>query len=279
MTFCLGMKCNEGLLAIADTRITSGTEQSVAKKIVVHQSPDHSMFVLTSGLRSLRDKTITYFLEHLAAEEGRITKMYQAANLLSQQIRRVREEDEGWLTSDGLSFDIHCILGGQMRGDSQHRLYLLYPVGNWVEVGVGTPYVIIGESSYGKPTLDRLWNYEAPIDQALRDGLLAFDATRISASDVDYPIDCVLYAADSYQMHEHRFTEDDLRPLREHWSGAVRAAADSATVIGAPLVEALRGSPVAPDHIELAPDAVQRTASQPKPSETPRPPSSPQLRG
>ena len=31
MTFCLGMKCSEGLLAIADTRITSGTEQSVAK--------------------------------------------------------------------------------------------------------------------------------------------------------------------------------------------------------------------------------------------------------
>ena len=80
-------------------------------------------------------------------------------------------------------------------------------------------------------------------------------------------------------MHEHRFTEDDLRPLREHWSGAVRGAADSAIVIAAPLVEALRGSPVAPDHIELAPDAVQRTASQPTPSETPRPPSSPQLRG
>ena len=37
MTFCLGMKCEEGLLAIADTRITSGTETSIARKIAVHE--------------------------------------------------------------------------------------------------------------------------------------------------------------------------------------------------------------------------------------------------
>jgi putative proteasome-type protease len=40
MTYCLGVKLKDGLLAIADTRITSGTDKSSAKKIFVHQS-DH----------------------------------------------------------------------------------------------------------------------------------------------------------------------------------------------------------------------------------------------
>ena len=71
MTFCLGMKCKEGLLAIADTRITSGSEKSFAKKISVHQYSNHSMFILTSGLRSLRDKAITYFEERLSQDESR----------------------------------------------------------------------------------------------------------------------------------------------------------------------------------------------------------------
>ena len=33
MTYCLGIKVKEGLLAIADTRITSGTDTTVKKKI------------------------------------------------------------------------------------------------------------------------------------------------------------------------------------------------------------------------------------------------------
>ncbi len=49
LTFCLGMKCEEGLLAIADTRITSGTETSVARKIAVHQGDEHCLFILTGA--------------------------------------------------------------------------------------------------------------------------------------------------------------------------------------------------------------------------------------
>ena len=38
MTFCLGMNSEYGLLALADTRITSGSETSTAKKISVYQN-------------------------------------------------------------------------------------------------------------------------------------------------------------------------------------------------------------------------------------------------
>src|SRR6185295_8354576 len=107
MTFCLGMKVREGLLAIADTRITSGTETSLAKKITAYQGlgSAHSMFILTSGLRSVRDKAITYFQERLVADGGSVDRMFKAANILSEEIRRVRAEDERWLEEGGLQFD------------------------------------------------------------------------------------------------------------------------------------------------------------------------------
>src|SRR5436853_138806 len=87
-------------------------------------------------------------------------------------------------------------------GDVRHRLYLIYPQGNWVEVDSGTPYQIIGASGYGKPVLDRTLKYEDSLRFALKVGCLAFDSTRISAANVDFPLDVVLYLRDRYQMIE-----------------------------------------------------------------------------
>ena len=216
------MKCDEGLLAIADTRITSGSQISVAKKITIHQSPSHSMFVLTSGLRSVRDKAITYFEQRLSTTREELGQMYVAANALAEEIRRVRVEDERWLREGGLAFDLDCIIGGQLEGDDEPRMYLIYPEGNWVEVRSGTPYVIIGESRYGKSVLDRVWKHDRPLTDALRSGLLAFQATHSSSREVDYPIDCVLYSAATHRMHERRFEADELErrvppPMKLHF--------------------------------------------------------------
>ena len=63
MTFCLGMKVEEGLVGIADTRVTTGAECITAGKVSIHQHGRHSMFLMTSGLRSVRDKAVTYFDE------------------------------------------------------------------------------------------------------------------------------------------------------------------------------------------------------------------------
>jgi putative proteasome-type protease len=242
------MKCHEGLLAIADTRITSGTELSTAKKIAIHAYEQHSMFILTSGLRSIRDKAITYFEERLQDDGAPLTKMYMAANALAEEIRRVRREDGEWLAGDGLYFDLHCIFGGQLEDDTEARLYLIYPEGNWVEVRASTPYVIIGESRYGKPILDRVWGYDSGLFDALRVGLLSFDATRTSASDVDYPVDTVLYEPGTFKMREARLTRDDLTKMQEYWQSAMREAVEGAGSIIEPLYERLRTTPPAHTH-------------------------------
>ena len=54
MTFCLGITVDEGLVGIADTRVLSGHESLIAKKVATYEGPGFSFFVMTSGLRSLR---------------------------------------------------------------------------------------------------------------------------------------------------------------------------------------------------------------------------------
>lgn len=217
MTFCVGMKIKDGLVGIADTRVTTGVEQITARKITVIERKHHAMFIMTSGLRSARDKALTYFEEVLEERDESFNKLYKAVNAFAEQVRRVGVEDRAALAEAGYSFDLHCIIGGQLENDPEHKLYLLYPQANWVEVALSTPYYVIGESSYGKPLLDRVLTYESSIETALKVGYLAFDATRIAATDVDFPIDVVLYRSGTYKIAQHRYEADQLRPVGQWW--------------------------------------------------------------
>lgn len=218
MTYCLGIKLKTGLVAISDTRITSGTEVSSARKMTIHQMNNHSLFIMTSGLRSVRDKAITYFREEIQEHDQQFAKMYQAVNALATQVRRVAEEDKPSLLEAGLDFNLFAIVGGQLEQDEEHKLFLLYPQGNWIEIGEGSPFVIIGNSGYGKPLLYRNLHYQTGMAEALQMGLLAFDATRVSANDVDYPIDVVVYLRNSYRMVEQRFEREELDGVARTWN-------------------------------------------------------------
>lgn len=209
-------------MAIADTRITSGTDTTTKKKISLHQGDHHSIFIMTSGLRSVRDKAITYF-QDLMEESGSFNKLYKAVNAFGEQVRRVATEDRGSLEKSGLKFNLNTIIGGQMKDDEEHKLYLLYPEGNWVELDQGSPFVIIGNSGYGKPILSRTLDGNSRLDQALKAGFLSFDSTRVSANDVDFPIDVVLYRKDSFALAEHRYEKKDLEHISDLWEHELKA--------------------------------------------------------
>lgn len=225
MTYCLGIKLKSGLVAIADTRISSGTETTTAKKVSIHKEEGQSLFIMTSGLRSVRDKAVTYFQEVLDENpEQNFNKLYKAVNAFGEQLRRVAIEDKAALETAGLHFNLYTIVGGQLKDDPEHKLYLLYPEGNWVEVGENTPFVIIGNSGFGKPILNRTLTYETSMSTALKTGFLSFDSTRVSANDVDFPIDVVLYKKGSFQMTEHRFEKDDMSKVSEFWAQELQVA-------------------------------------------------------
>jgi putative proteasome-type protease len=226
MTFCLGMKVKDGLIGLADTRVTTGVEQITARKVSIHEHGRHSMFLMTSGLRSLRDKALTYFEETLEERDESFDKLYKAVNAFAQQVRRVVEEDRGALEEAGLAINLFSIIGGQLENDKEHKLYLLYPQGNWVEVSEGTPYYIIGESSYGKPILDRVLRYGSSIEEAMKVGYLAFDSTRIAATDVGFPIDMVFYRRDTYDVMCQRYTREELEGLGDWWQERLRSGVE-----------------------------------------------------
>jgi putative proteasome-type protease len=222
MTYCLGIKVKEGLIAIADTCITTGTDTTVKKKITVVQKEDHSLFIMTSGLRSVRDKAIVYFNELLETET--YTKLYQAVNAFGQQIRRVAEEDRATLEKAGFKFDLNTIIGGQLKDDEEHKLFLLYPEGNWVELGLGAPFVIIGNSGHGKAILNRILNENSDMKLALKAGFLSFDSTRVSSNNVDFPIDVVLYKRDTFKLAEQRYTQNDMANISAQWADELKNA-------------------------------------------------------
>ncbi len=224
MTFCLGIAVEEGLVGIADTLITSGREMISARKMTVYHPPEGAMFLMTSGLRSIRDKALTYFEIALAEREEPFDRLFEAANLFAEQLRKVRREDGDWLREDGLSFNSHALIGGQMRLDAAHKLYLVYPEGNWIDTSRATPYQVIGSTGYGKPILDRTVKVGDPLRHAFKVGCLAFDSTRISAADVDFPIDVALYQKNSFRMVQSRYHKEDLAPLSSLWQERIRSA-------------------------------------------------------
>lgn len=223
MTFCLGMKIQDGLIGIADTRITSGSERITAKKVTLHQHGKHSMFLMTSGLRSARDKALTYFEDVLEQSEV-FTQLYKAVNAFANQVRRVSEEDKKALEDAGLHFNLHALVGGQLEHDKEHKLYMIYPEGNWVEVSQATPFYIIGESGYGKPILERTLEYESTMETAILAGFLAFNATVTCAVDVDYPLDIVAYRRDTFEIVEARYSKEELSVLSKKWQELIRKA-------------------------------------------------------
>ena len=54
---------------------------------------------------------------------------------------------------------------------------------------------------------------------ALKAGFLSFDATRISANDVEYPIDVIYYVKDSFEIVEKRYKKDELQKISRYWGG------------------------------------------------------------
>ena len=217
MTYCLGIKVKEGLVAIADTRITSGSETTTAKKISIHSNGANNLFLMTSGLRSIRDKAVTYFEELLEERSSSFDKMYKVVNGFGEQLRRVATEDKQSLQESGLIFNLFTIVGGKLEQDKEHKLFMLYPEGNWIEIGQATPFAIIGNSGYGKPILNRALRYHSKLRFALKTGFLSFDSTRVSANDVDYPIDVVIFRTSSGHMIERRFHEEELKNIGAIW--------------------------------------------------------------
>jgi len=224
MTFCIAIKSKTGVVALSDTRISSGLGVSTSKKIKTYQENGNSFFIMSSGLRSIRDKVIHLFEDDLPDHPS--DKLYKVANLLGSMVKKVRSEDLEQLQQSKFFFDAHFIIGGQCSKDKRSSIFLVFPEGNWVEASDESPYTVIGNTGFGKSILRRLLNEEISFDLAIKVAFLSFDATFKNASDVDFPLDFALYKNGTYDIQEFRRSEEDLKATSKLWNKKLIDAAN-----------------------------------------------------
>ncbi|HEY0837348.1 MAG TPA: peptidase [Azospirillum sp.] len=219
MTYCLGIKTRDGLIGLSDGRITSGSQLSSARKVTMIGEGGARFFIMNSGLRSVRDKTLAYLRRDMGRNRNEsYATMLDAVTAFTQCLRQVAAEDRESLEASKLHFNLHAIIGGQLAEDAEPYMFLVYPEGNWIEVDERTPYLSIGATAYGKPILDRALKYDTDMATALKIAYLSFDSTRFSSNDVGYPIDMVSYHATARAWRQANFDYDDLMEQRMWWN-------------------------------------------------------------
>jgi putative proteasome-type protease len=222
VTYCVGIKIKEGLIALSDGRVTSGNQVSHARKLTLHGAEDGRFMVMTSGLRSVRDKTLAYLERDMRAPGAKpFRRVLDAVDGFCGALRQVKLEDQEALEAAALPLNLHCIMGGQLIDDAEPGLYMIYPEGNWIACDERTPYLSVGSTSYGKPILDRALSYDTPMQVALKIAYLSFDSTRFSAADVGYPIDLATLTTADRKIRLAELDYDDLMEQRQWWNSHI----------------------------------------------------------
>jgi putative proteasome-type protease len=233
MTYCLGIMTHQGLVMASDSRANAGYDDvNVCPKMHPFVIPGERAFViLTSGNLSLTQSVVTLLRDDFAAGEGlaKAETMYAAARAVGDAVRRVSDLDRAALEKDDFKFNIHLLLGGQIKGEKPN-LYLIYPQGNPLAATQDSPYLQIGEVKYGRPILDRGIEYESTtLEVAGTYALLSLDAAMRSNVTVGPPLEVLLYPNDSLQFNRYRrFEADDpeLDGMHARWEQTLRRAVE-----------------------------------------------------
>lgn len=228
MTYCLGIVTDDGLVMASDSRTNAGYDQvNVCRKMHYFVQPGERVFVLlSSGSLSISQSVTTLLRSSFEQGEGlaQAGSLYEAARIVGDCVRRVSDIDRASLERDQFNFNVHLLLGGQVKGEAP-GLYLVYPQGNPLRATQDSPYLQLGECKYGRPILDRGIESVTSLEVAAKYALLSFDATIRSNVTVGPPIEILLYRKDSFKLEQYRrFTasDQDLMTIHSSWEQSLR---------------------------------------------------------
>jgi len=228
MTYCVGIKLDEGLIFASDSRTHAGVDNfaKFCKMTVFERDQDRVLVLLSSGNLAGTQAVISVLKQRGddpdIANIWNANTLFDTAMLVSDAMREIDRRDSAHLESPG--FNASFILGGQIRGEPA-RLFRLYSEGNFIEAGEDTLFFQTGETKYGKPILDRVIKPSTTLADAAKCALVSFDSTMRSNLSVGMPIDLICYQRDSLRISmRRRFDERDpyFGALSEQWSAGVR---------------------------------------------------------
>lgn len=222
----------EGLVLASDSRTNAGFDQvNTCRKMFRFEQPGERVFViLTSGSLSISQSVITLLGDDFDSGRGlaQAASLYDAARIVGDCVRRISDIDRASLERDSFSFNVHLLLGGQVRGQ-EPNLYLIYPQGNPLAATEDSLYLQLGECKYGRPILDRGIQASTSLEVAAKYAMLSMDAAMRSNVTVGPPFDLVLYKKDSLQITRSRRLsagDKDLNLIHSSWEQSLRRAVE-----------------------------------------------------
>jgi putative proteasome-type protease len=234
MTYCIALRLNAGLVFLSDSRTNAGVDQvGTFRKMSVFENPgDRMMVLMSAGNLSISQSVRQMIAEYLSPDGTSIwtaSSMVEAAQIVGECIRNVYKRDAESLEKFGIDFNVSLIFGGQIRGE-RCRLFQLYSAGNFIESHDENPYFQIGESKYGKPIVDRVISPHTPLDEAAKCALISMDSTLRSNISVGFPLDLLVYRADSLSVG--RFVPIDeknqyFQMIRNTWGQQLKSVFES----------------------------------------------------
>ena len=227
MTYCVGIKVNEGMVFASDRRTNAGLDNyNSYTKMYVHNGIDRNIVILTSGnlatsqavfnsiSKDLEDPTNgnnlnnLYNLNEIAKYIGRLTVQHSSPDGINQVTLEL-----------GSTF----IVGGHIK-DQESDLYLVYPQGNFIKSSEFKPYLVIGEIKYGKPILDRVVKSDTYLGDAARCALISMDSTMKADLSVGPPIDLVVYKNNLSKIvyrQSLEINDEDYQYISKQWEKGI----------------------------------------------------------
>ncbi len=233
MTYCIGIKTNQGVVLVSDSRTNAGLDNvNIYTKMLTYDVGDRTIIIVTSGNlgtsqavfksieKDIKDKNAALNLntckdfEQIASYVGKLN---------------IKHSSPDGVNTDSLVLGSTFIIGGQIRGQ-ELELYMVYPQGNYIRPADSKPYLVIGEVKYGKPILDRVITPSVSIGDASRCALISMDSTLKSDLTVGPPIDIAVYKKDQKKISYLKClntSDEDYSKVCDKWSDKVLQVFDT----------------------------------------------------
>jgi putative proteasome-type protease len=232
MTYCVAVRVDEGLVFVSDSRTNAGVDHlsTYSKMFTFGREGERAFVVLTAGNLATTQSVISRIKRDIKQNSATnlltVENMTEAAEYVGQLSASQQQKHSTAVAGGGFDASASFILGGQISGGS-HRVFMVYPEGNFITATAENPYQQIGEVKYGKPILDRIITRDTSLEEAALAALVSMDSTMRSNATVGPPLDVLIYTKDSLSLNRHFILQADdpyLLEIKAAWDEKLREA-------------------------------------------------------
>ena len=227
MTYCVGIKVNEGMVFASDRRTNAGLDNyNSYTKMYVYNGIDRNIVILTSGNLATSQAVFNSISKDLEdpINGNNLNNLYNL-NEIAKYIGRltVQHSSPDGINQVTLELGSTFIVGGHIQ-NQESDLYLVYPQGNFIKSSEFKPYLVIGEIKYGKPILDRVVKSDTYLGDAARCALISMDSTMKADLSVGPPIDLVVYKNNLSKIvyrQSLEINDEDYQYISKQWEKGI----------------------------------------------------------